>query len=324
LDGLQAKAVAHARDLGLRRWEVHFTWMRGQNACLHGEYARAIEWLQSCLADPSMAQPDRDQVAADLATALAETGRTEEALGIVEQAQTAVDTPWGNLVLLMAESDAAWLAGQPRRALAAAEQALVGEFVDVIRPQLEAARDWALLDLSRRTEAPPKLEPLPFHAGYLLDSQAIAAIATTPTSAERLFLAAADAYRGRVLRNELRSLWAAADIAVRDGAVARGRSTLLELEQRAETIGLVPLVGRIRRTLRTAGVRRSEPRGPDAAPLTSREREVLQLIAAGLTSREIALNLGLARSTIESVVRSAMMKLDAKTRVHAAALAGDR
>jgi len=50
----------------------------------------------------------------------------------------------------------------------------------------------------------------------------------------------------------------------------------------------------------------------------------MRLVAAGLTSREIALNLGLTRSTIESVVRSAMMKLDAKTRVQAAALAGDR
>lgn len=324
LDRLQADMATRARDLGLRRWELQFTWMRGQNAYLHGEYAEAIEWLRTCLADPSMAQPDRDQVAADLATSLADTGRTEEALGIVEQAQIAVDTPWGSLVLLIAESDAAWLAGQPRRALAAAEKALAGAFLDAIRPQVVAARDWALLDLRRPTGAPPQLEPLPFCAGYLLDSQAISAIATSPSDAERLFLAAADAHRGNVLRNELRSLWAAADIAVRDGAVARGRRSLLELEERAQTNCLVPLAARIRRTLRKAGVRRSAPRVPNAAALTGREREVMRLIAAGLTSREIALNLGLARSTIESVVRSAMMKLDAKTRVHAAALAGDQ
>ena len=71
-------------------------------------------------------------------------------------------------------------------------------------------------------------------------------------------------------------------------------------------------------------MRRSAPRARNGVPLTAREREVMRLVATGLTSREIALNLGLARSTIESVVRSAMMKLDAKTRVQAATLAADR
>jgi len=324
LDGLQAGAVRRARDLRLRRWELQFTWMRGQNAYLHGQYGEAIEWLTSCLADPSMAQPERDQVAADLATSLADTGRTEEALGIIEEAQTAVATPWGSLVFLMAESDVAWLAGQPRRALDAAEEALAGGVIGAIRPQVVASRNWALLDLQRSPEPLSELAPLPFNAGYVLDSEAIAALATSPSSAERLFLAAAGAYRGNIRRNELRSLWAAADIAVRNGAVARGRHSLLELEKRAEATGLSPLVARIRRTLRKAGVRRSAPRARNGVPLTAREREVMRLVATGLTSREIALNLGLARSTIESVVRSAMMKLDAKTRVQAATLAADR
>jgi DNA-binding CsgD family transcriptional regulator/tetratricopeptide (TPR) repeat protein len=323
LDELQAEAATRARHLGLRRWELHFTWMRGQNAYLHGEYAKAIEWLRSCLADPSIAQPQRDQVAADLATALADTGRTEEALAILDEAQEAADTPWGSFILLIAESDAAWLAGQPQRAVAAADKALAGELLDTIRPQVVAGRDWARFDLHRPTEVPPELEPLPFHLGYLFDSRAIAAIATDARSAEQLFLEAAEAYRGNVLRNELRSLWASADVAVQRGKVTRGRRILLELEQRAEASDLDPLVARIRRSLRKAGVRRSAPRAP-AAALTGREREVMRLIAAGLTSREIALNLGLARSTIESVVRSAMTKLDAKTRVQAAALAGDR
>jgi DNA-binding NarL/FixJ family response regulator len=324
LDGLQAGAARRARDLGLRRWEVQFTWMRGQNAYLHGQHGEAIEWLTSCLADPSMAQPDRDQVAADLATSLADTGRTKEALGIIEEAQTTVATPWGILVLLMAESDVAWLTGRPRRALDAAEKALAGEVIGAIRPQVVASRNWALLDLQRSPGPLSELDPLPFNAGYVLDSEAIAALATSPSSAERLFLAAADAYRGNIRRNEVRSLWAAADIAVREGAVARGRQSLLELEERAEATGLIPLVARIRRTLRKAGVRRSAPRARNGVPLTAREREVMRLVATGLTSREIALNLGLARSTIESVVRSAMTKLDAKTRVQAATLTADR
>jgi DNA-binding CsgD family transcriptional regulator len=324
LEALQARMATHARDLGLRRWELQFTWMRGQNAYLHGQYADAIEWLRGCLADPSMAQPDRDQAAADLATALADTGRTEEALVIVESAQAVVDTPWGSLMLLIAESESSWLGGQPRRALAAAEKALAGECLDAIRPQVVAARDWALLDLGRPPGPPPEVEPLPFVAGHLLDSKGISAIAASPETAERLFLAAAEAYRGNVLRNELRSLWAAADIAVRDGALTRGIRRLREVELRAQDHGVVSLVPRVRRTLRQAGVPRSASRGANGTPLTQRQLEVMRLVAGGLTSREIALNLGLTRSTIDSVVRSAMTKLDAKTRAQAAALARDR
>jgi DNA-binding NarL/FixJ family response regulator len=323
LEGLEADAVMRAREMGLRRWELHFTWMRGQNAYLQGEYVNAIKWLSASLADPSMAHPDRDQVAADLATSLADTGRPVEALGVLRQARGTTATPWGRLVLLLAESETAWLAGQPLRALAAAEAALAEEVIDAMRPQVDAARDWAFLDLRRPPGPPSHVEPLPFYAGFVLDSQAIAAIESSPNSAERFFLDAAEAYRSNILRNELRSLWAAADIAVRQGAVGRGRRRLFELEQRAEAHGLAPLTARIRRTLRKAGVRRSAARAANEAALTRREREVLRLVAEGLTSREIALNLGLGRSTIESLVRSAMVKLDAKTRVQAATLARD-
>jgi DNA-binding CsgD family transcriptional regulator len=324
LDSLAAAAVERARALGLRRWELHFTWIRGQNAYLQGAYAEAIKWLRSCLADPAIAQPVRDQVAADLATALADTGHTDEALDVIEQAQTAIGTPWGTLVLFFAESEAAWLAGQPRRALAAAERAFTGEILEALRPQLYAARDWARHDLQREAGPPAGVEPLPFHRGYVLDSEALTALASSFAAAERLFLEAAEAFGGNVLRNELRSGWAASDAAVLDGAVGRGRRSLLELEDRAEAAGLTPLLARVRRSLRKTGVRRSAPRPRKGPTLTPRERQVMELVADGLTSAEIALKLGLARSTVESVVRSAMLKLGAKTRLQAATMAGER
>jgi DNA-binding CsgD family transcriptional regulator len=57
--------------------------------------------------------------------------------------------------------------------------------------------------------------------------------------------------------------------------------------------------------------------------LTAREREVLELVAAGLRDEEIADRLGIARSTVASLLRSSMKRLDARTRVEAVAkLAG--
>ena len=55
--------------------------------------------------------------------------------------------------------------------------------------------------------------------------------------------------------------------------------------------------------------------------LSSREREVLDLLAEGLTGEEIAKRLFLSPETIRTHVRNAMAKLEAKTRVHAIAIA---
>ncbi|MDP8942863.1 MAG: response regulator transcription factor [Actinomycetota bacterium] len=55
--------------------------------------------------------------------------------------------------------------------------------------------------------------------------------------------------------------------------------------------------------------------------LSPREREVLDLLAEGLTGEEIAKRLFLSPETIRTHVRNAMEKLEAKTRAHAIAIA---
>jgi DNA-binding NarL/FixJ family response regulator len=63
--------------------------------------------------------------------------------------------------------------------------------------------------------------------------------------------------------------------------------------------------------------------GPQSDGLTAREREVLELVAAGLRDEEIADRLGIASSTVATLLRSSMETLDARTRVEATAkLAG--
>jgi DNA-binding NarL/FixJ family response regulator len=55
--------------------------------------------------------------------------------------------------------------------------------------------------------------------------------------------------------------------------------------------------------------------------LSPREREVLDLLARGLTGEQVATRLFLSPETIRTHVRNAMDKLEANTRVHAIAIA---
>jgi DNA-binding NarL/FixJ family response regulator len=64
--------------------------------------------------------------------------------------------------------------------------------------------------------------------------------------------------------------------------------------------------------------RRSTERLPT---LSNREREVLDLLAQGLTGEDIAERLVLSSETIKTHIRNAMTKLEANTRVHAIAIA---
>jgi LuxR family maltose regulon positive regulatory protein len=60
---------------------------------------------------------------------------------------------------------------------------------------------------------------------------------------------------------------------------------------------------------------------PLIEPLTDRELEVLRLIAAGLSNREIAHQLVVAVSTVKTHINHIYGKLDAKSRTHAVAQA---
>lgn len=59
--------------------------------------------------------------------------------------------------------------------------------------------------------------------------------------------------------------------------------------------------------------------GPGA--LTSREREVLRLLADGMDTREIATGLSYSERTVKGVVHDVLMKLNCRTRAHAVAQA---
>ena len=61
--------------------------------------------------------------------------------------------------------------------------------------------------------------------------------------------------------------------------------------------------------------------GPLAEPLTEREREVLQLLAAGASNREIARRLVLSLGTVKKHVSNICGKLEVQSRTQAVARA---
>jgi DNA-binding NarL/FixJ family response regulator len=61
--------------------------------------------------------------------------------------------------------------------------------------------------------------------------------------------------------------------------------------------------------------------GVGDAPLSEREREILQLLAEGYHTEEVARRIGLSAETVKSDTKRAILKLEADTRVHAVAIA---
>jgi DNA-binding CsgD family transcriptional regulator len=57
------------------------------------------------------------------------------------------------------------------------------------------------------------------------------------------------------------------------------------------------------------------------SPLTRREREILGLLAQGMTNEKVAAALGISAETVQSHVHNAMGKLEADTRTQAVATA---
>jgi DNA-binding CsgD family transcriptional regulator len=68
------------------------------------------------------------------------------------------------------------------------------------------------------------------------------------------------------------------------------------------------------------GVLHRAPRAVDVAVLSIREREVMGLVADGLSNMRIALQLGLSEHTVKRHVANILLKLDLPSRAAAAAL----
>ena len=97
------------------------------------------------------------------------------------------------------------------------------------------------------------------------------------------------------------------------------REALIDAESRFDGFGALRLRSEATRELRRLGHRvvRAATDGA-AGPLTAREREIAELVAAGRTNREVAEQLVLSPRTIEAHVRNIYGKLGVRSRVELA------
>jgi DNA-binding CsgD family transcriptional regulator len=159
---------------------------------------------------------------------------------------------------------------------------------------------------------------IPARGPAALITEAAALRETVPMERSRSFLQAARLWESVAPRGQVRTMWASADAAVdADDRCAVG-DLLEELAAVVAVTQIDAIAGRSTATGRRAGL--PSRRGPNSDQrLTSRETDVLRLVGQGLSTPQISRRLGLAATTVNTHIRSAIIKLGSTNRRHAAA-----
>ncbi len=189
------------------------------------------------------------------------------------------------------------------------EAAAVGVGALVASGRLDEAAQLASRVASARTKA--------FLADFALALPALDATAIEGAAAR------AEAYGARLDGARLRAT-AATVLATRPETRAAAADLARAAHQRFQALGSEAWCRRLEGQLRTLGRRAPTPSRAGAGGLSSRELEVLGLVAEGLTNREIAERLVISQNTAIRHVANIFAKLGAGSRAQAVRLAAER
>ncbi len=216
--------------------------------------------------------------------------------------------------------ETAWSAGRDDDACTAVADLLalgVGDYPAAVQARVVAGH--AACALGRDLVGPaPAAVPPAWRAAQVEWAALDEAAAGRHGAASDGFVAAARAWAPSDRRSEVRCAWAAGDAAATAG-LPTAVPLLEQAEQQAAALGFRALEARTRRSLRRAGSSRRSASAAGVGGLTLCEEQVLDLVGAGLTSRQVGAALGLTESTVSTALGSAARRLGVKGRVAAVA-----
>jgi DNA-binding CsgD family transcriptional regulator/tetratricopeptide (TPR) repeat protein len=294
--------IAFASERGFEVFRLYLLASRARFELDQGRWSEAAEAAESVLRTPRTSTSPRIVALSVLGLVRARRG-DPEVWPLLDEAWTLAE-PTGELPRLgpiaTARAEAAWLSGR--------SETVAGEVDGVLELAFRRGAGWVAGPLSvwrRRAGVRQQLE------AEVLEPYAL----ELAGDAE----GAALAWVGLGCRYE-----AALSLAHADETEARRRA-LAELQ----SLGGKPAAAIVARGLREQGAR-GLPRGPRAttrrnvAGLTTRELEVLGLLASGLRNADIAERLVLSRKTVDHHVSAILRKLEVRTRGQAVAEAAKR
>jgi DNA-binding CsgD family transcriptional regulator len=312
-----------ARRLRLGSWERRFSVWQVALLWALGELQSARELADELLlerlppGDLDILEPYACQVVVDL-------GLVEDARRLLERLRARAAPDQESLgELLWATADFELWSGRPREALRAAEE-YIERFADFNVSEtprsVELTRAWARFELGLEPAEETFAQRYGLTRGSLAELAAIALLADGDAcAAARRFHEAGAEWAGRNTRSALRCMWAEGEAFHRAGDDDAARTCLEQVEARARDAGFAAIVARAERSLRQAGARRTSRRATTGG-LSSREQEILALVANGFSNVQIARQLGLSNATVAEHLASASDKLGARNRAQAAAL----
>jgi DNA-binding CsgD family transcriptional regulator len=253
---------------------------------------------------------------------LLDAGRFEEAQAqVTTSIGTAASDRLGRIQFVYLAAEADFMVGRVRSCLAQLETLLRGE--------MEGDEIWAFAKLLQmRASAAQGLSgddavswpDVGFFTAAPVETEATAAlVGGHPEDASRYFQRAAELWEPHYVRSALFCGWQSGLAALSAGDVARAVHRLESVEAQAAERAMTWQLARTRQGLRQAGVRRPSGPGTNQGTLTAREAEVVRLAGSGASNAEIAVRLGLARRTVETLLASARAKLGARSKTAAAA-----
>ena len=321
---LTRECIAKAEAAGEVGWAAEFRCLELLGSTYAGvDHDRLLSELSLARSAPVRLET-RAFITSGLAALLADRGAARRSAEVLD-AWTAPDAlegfdPIVQAVISWGAAQRAWILGDLAETIRAARWAT--ERLPHGFPAIAGAQTiwrWAEYESGLTITAPTPA------GGFLgcarLEADAIdRLVAGDHVGAAEQFALAEESWRPVLWRAALRCRWGAGHAWALAGASTRAVALLQPLDEDLERFGSPALRPRVHASLRIARARPAAGRSAAARDVLSRrERDVLDLVADGLTSAQVARRLGVSVATVNTHVASATRKLGVLTRAAAVA-----